>query len=265
MKYYYAEAQNKSAGPACLEEIQRLIEAGTLKKDPMVVAEGQTEWKRLSVTNTRPPAASTAVASGQNQAAQIAEQIIAASKNALEAFRVLATDPVGGMPRALDKLGSQRARGAGFAFGAGTVLCLVFLIYRVFSRSGLGTPTPFADLLKMLLVSAVPFASLLAVCAAINKLAKGGIAFGHDCFIAGASLLPTAFFALVAAILGLESTDILASLGVFSFCVTVLMLFSAFTRVYKLTERLASISVPAALLVTFWLSKALCTALLNHF
>ena len=48
MKYYYADAQNKTAGPVSLEELQALVKAGALKSDPMVVPEGGSEWKPLS-------------------------------------------------------------------------------------------------------------------------------------------------------------------------------------------------------------------------
>ena len=48
MKYYYADAQNKTAGPVSLEELQALVKAGALKSDPMVVPDGGTEWKPLS-------------------------------------------------------------------------------------------------------------------------------------------------------------------------------------------------------------------------
>jgi hypothetical protein len=48
MKFYYADAQNKTAGPVTLEELQVLIKTGALNSNLMVVPEGQSEWKPLS-------------------------------------------------------------------------------------------------------------------------------------------------------------------------------------------------------------------------
>jgi hypothetical protein len=55
MKLYYADSQNKTAGPVTQEELQVLIRAGVIKNDPMVVVEGGTEWKLLSTISPSAP------------------------------------------------------------------------------------------------------------------------------------------------------------------------------------------------------------------
>ena len=47
-KYYYADAENKTAGPVTEAELQVLIRDWVLKADPMVVPEGGSEWRPLS-------------------------------------------------------------------------------------------------------------------------------------------------------------------------------------------------------------------------
>jgi len=49
MKYYYADNQNNTAGPATSEEIRKFITDGMLGGDPMVVPINGGEWNRLSV------------------------------------------------------------------------------------------------------------------------------------------------------------------------------------------------------------------------
>jgi hypothetical protein len=264
MKFYYADQQNKTAGPVSQEELQRLIKEGIIKNDPMVVVEGRSDWKPLSSTNIQSsPAAGEMPAGSPPQVSQAAEKTAVACKDALEAFKLFVTDPVGGMPRAFEKLGTQRAVGAGLAFGGVSLVCLCFLIYKIFKIFGAGCT--FDDFFKMLMVSAVPFASLLVVCMAGNKMLKGEGMFGHDCFIAGASLLPGAFLALLTAILGIGNLEVIIALGVVSVCLMVLMLFSGFTRIYKIKESLATIAVPVTLLICCWLSKVIYVAMFNHF
>src|SRR5580704_14553797 len=63
MNYYYADNENQTAGPVSLEAIRALVKKGLLRRDPMVVPEGGTEWKPLSTyaettpAETTPPAA----------------------------------------------------------------------------------------------------------------------------------------------------------------------------------------------------------------
>jgi VIT1/CCC1 family predicted Fe2+/Mn2+ transporter len=100
---------------------------------------------------------------------------------------------------------------------------------------------------------------------ASKKLLKGEGTLGHDCFIAGACLLPGAFLALVTAILGEGNLEVIIALGVVFVCLMILMLFSGFTRIYKIKESLATSAVPMTLLVCCWISKVIYTAMFNHF
>jgi hypothetical protein len=259
MKYYYADELNKTAGPVTLEALKELIKEGKLNADPMVVIQGQTDWKLLSATSLQPPSPPT----GMTQATQAAEQAKAASKDALEVLKLIATDPVGSLPSAFEKLGSHRAMRAGFALGSVSVVCALFLVYRTIS--GLGAQAAFGDLFKILLVSVVPFASLLAVCIGIKKLFKGEGALGHDAFIAGTAQLPTTILLLATAILGMGNVEVLIVIGLFSLCLTVLMLFSGFVRIYKIKEQTATYAVPLAILVNVWLCKIIYSSMFSHF
>ena len=146
-------------------------------------------------------------------------------------------------------------------FGALFSLCLLFGIYRLLG--GWNTPSGFNGFIKILVVSVVPFISFFSACVLGRKAFQGEGNFGHDSFIAGASLLPFGFAALVAAILGLGNLEVIAGFTLFAFCLTILMLFAGLTRIYKISERSATIAVPLMLTASAWLSKIIYTAMLS--
>ena len=119
MKYYYAGPDNKTAGPVTLEDIEALIKGGNLKSDPMVVPEGSSDWKPLSVHTGKATAGGPPPPPplpGPDHAAIAAEKAMAASKDALGAFKTLAGNPVGGLAGAYEGLGPARALGVGIMF-----------------------------------------------------------------------------------------------------------------------------------------------------
>jgi hypothetical protein len=260
MRLYYADPKNQTAGPVTLEALQGLIKEGQLKNDPMVVIEGRTDWKLLSATNLEPKAPTP----GMAQATQAAEQAKAASKDAWEVLKIIATDPVAGLAPAFEKLGPPRAKGAGFAFGGVSALCGLFLLHKILTEMGLAVR--FGDFLKMVVVALVPFASLFAVCLCVKTVFRGKGDLAQDAYVAGTSQLPIAMLMLAAALLGFDNNnEVLVVIGLFALCLTALMLFAGFVRIYKLTEQLATLAVPVAVLVVIWASKMVFTSMFRHF
>jgi hypothetical protein len=49
--------------------------------------------------------------------------------------------------------------------------------------------------------------------------------------------------------------DIISFLGLFAVCLTILMLFAGLTRMYSMSERLATLAVPIMLVLTAWISR----------
>lgn len=49
MNYHYLDSNNQPAGPASLDAIRALAREGKIANDPMICAEGTSEWKLLSV------------------------------------------------------------------------------------------------------------------------------------------------------------------------------------------------------------------------
>lgn len=197
-----------------------------------------------------------------NPAAVAADKVKAASKDALQAFKLFASNPVGDLSVAFEILGQARALGVGIAFGAAFALCVLFGIYRLLGEWG--RPHGFSGFIKILVVAVVPFISLFGASVLGRKAFRGEGSFGHDSFIAGASLLPFGFVALLAGILGLGNIEVIAVFTLFAVCLTILMLFAGLTRICKLSERAASIAVPLMLIASAWLSKIIYTAMLKE-
>ncbi len=197
-----------------------------------------------------------------NATALAADKIKAASKDAFEAFKMFASDPVPGLSVAFESLGPARARGVGIAFGVLFALCVVFGAYRLLPEWG--RPHGFTRFIKILVLGVVPFISLLGAIVLGRKAFRGEGGFGHDSFIAGASLLPFGVVALLAGILGIGNIEVIAVFTLFAVCLTILMLFAGLTRIWKISERSATVAVPLMLIASAWLSKIIYAAMLKE-
>jgi hypothetical protein len=194
-------------------------------------------------------------------AAVAADKIKAASKDALQAFKMFASNPVAGLSVAFESLGQARALNVGIAFGVVFTLSVLFGVYRLLPEWG--RPHGFTGFIKILVVAIVPFVSLFGASVVARKTFRGDGGLGHDSFISGASLLPLGFVAVLAGILGLANIEVIAVFTLFAVCLTILMLFAGLTRICKFSERAATVAVPLVLLASAWLSKIIYTAMLK--
>ena len=193
-----------------------------------------------------------------------ADRVKTTSKEALEAFKIFATNPVGGLSVAYERLGDTRAFGVGITFAVVSIICCLvggYLLLPQFIRSELGG----GGIIKAVLVLAVPFASILAVGVAIRAIFHGQGKFGADSFLAGAVLLPLAALVLLAGILGIGNVEVIAIAGVFAICFSLFMVFAGYTSIYKISERLATICVPTMILISAWLMKIIYVAMLKQY
>ena len=192
-------------------------------------------------------------------APQVTAKVKEASRDATQAFKTFATNPVGGLPVAFESLGPARAMGVGIVFAVFSILCIfvgVYIALPTFAKPDIG------DSIKFIVFGAVPFLSLLAASAATRKV-FGGIGSIHgDCFIAGATLLPFGFLIFVSSILGLANLEIAALLVVFALCYGILMLYTGVTRISNVSESRAAFAVPVMIIVSFWLTKIIFGAML---
>ena len=192
-------------------------------------------------------------------APQVTAKVKEASRDATQAFKTFASNPVGGLPVAFHSLGPPRAMGVGIVFAVFSILCVfvgVYIALPTFSKPD------FADSLKIIFFGAVPFVSLLAAGAATRKVFGGQGSLHGDCFIAGAALLPIGALVLVSSVLGLANLEIAALLVVFALCYGILMLYTGVTRISLVSESRAAFAVPVMIIVCFWLTKIIFGAML---
>jgi hypothetical protein len=197
--------------------------------------------------------------------AAVADRVKATSRDALAAFRILAANPVGALPAACESLGPAALR-AGIGFGVVSVLSFLlggYLLLPPFMRHDLFDFLGFGGVMKCLLFAVVPFACALGGGVGVRKAFGGQGTPGSDAFIAGAALLPVSLAMLLAGLFGLDNAELIGVLTVFAGCTGVLMLFSGYTRIDKLTERAGSLAVPLVVLLTVWLAKALAGSVLT--
>jgi hypothetical protein len=180
-----------------------------------------------------------------------------ASKDAFAAFKTLAANPVGALPRACEGLGDAKAMRSGVAFGIVSLLCFVMAgpIFLQMRLSDVYEFLGFGGLMKLILFAAIPFIGTAFGSILARKVFGGQGSLGSDCFIAGASLLPASLCMLVSGILGVGNFEVIGILSVFASCLGILMLFTGYTRITKLSERAGSLVVPIVVLLTMWLAK----------
>ena len=198
---------------------------------------------------------------GAATAAVAGERMKAASADAFGAFKTFMGNPVGGLADAYHSLGAGKALGVGLTFGAVFAVCLLLSFYRVvpeFLR-----PTGVGGFFKLLVVAVIPFAAMFVATIAVRSVFRGEGNVGSDSFLAGASLLPFGFIALIATLLGAENWNIIQFLAIFGISVTILMLFAGLTRMYKISERMATLAVPIMLLLTAWISQTIYRMMLE--
>jgi hypothetical protein len=181
------------------------------------------------------------------------DRMKAASSDAFGAFKTFASDPVGGLSPAYDKLGAGKAMAVGITFGAVFALCIALALYRTLGQFLFHG---FGGFLKILLIAVVPFVALMLSSLGVRTIFRGEGEIGTDSYIAGASLLPFGIVAIIMALLGSSlNSNVIYFLGLLSISLTILMLLAGLTRIYKISERMATIAIPLMLIVTGWLSR----------
>lgn len=258
MKLYYADNQNKTAGPVSVEELRVLIRAGAVKNDPQVMAVGGTGWLPLSSLPLDGASSPVGTPAGGDPMGKV----MGASKNAVEGLKLFMVSPVAGLPTAFQTLGPRRAREAGFALGGMVAVCALFALHQILPTGGRQDATGY--FLKQALVSVGPFACLLGACAGVRTLFKSAATFEQDVFISGACLVPGAIFFLGVGIFRLDNMSLVGALGLLAIGLMVLMLFSAFTRIYKIGEQQATFLAPVVVLLNIWLCRILLESTLNY-
>jgi hypothetical protein len=203
--------------------------------------------------------------------AEIADKAKVASQDAMEALKLFATNPTGGLAPAFENLDRQRALGASLAFAVIFNLCVLFGFYRMIANArtslgilgyyGWGLLPQSPSIIKLLPLGFVPFVSIAAALALARLVFRGTGSWEGDAFTAGASLLPFGVFVLVSGLLGFGNVEVVAVLLLFAICYTILIIFTGCTRIAKISDAGAALAVPIILLASVYLSKVIFTSM----
>jgi hypothetical protein len=222
----------------------------------------------------QPSAAATGASAGPTaaaaQRAKIEAQFKAGSQDAMAAFMVLLKDPVGGLQKSFAMFDTARAQMVGGIFGGvyaiaatiGAVLLFNSIIGMIGAMMGggmgmgigggvpgFGVGVTFGIVIRMFFIYLIQAAALMVGCLAMRMIFKGEGNLASDIYIGGACLLPGAAGVLAGALLGYISFYLLILPYIFAGCYTILMLYSGATKINKLPDIKAALSVPIVLCI----------------
>jgi GYF domain 2 len=283
LDWHYLDGAGSQQGPVPTETLLTLLQKGTIKETTLVWRTGLPNWVELGS-----PQAGIILRQGGAGASAEALRSAGSVGAGLSALKGFLVDPVGGLPSLCHALGG------GGALALGILFCLLFDFCLVsgFVLAGLrfadylgpralttgaepqvrhianpGNPlvdffqadTPVRSklefLVKLFLIAFLPVVSLAAAIAIVRTITRGQGNIGFDVLISGSSLLPIGVLSPLAALLGPGNIEVILFLYVLILCLTILILNSAFTRIVKLSDQGTILAIPAALVLTLWLSK----------
>lgn len=192
---------------------------------------------------------------------QVGEKVKIRSKDALHAVKIVALNPVAGLPETFQSLEKRQAMEVGIVFAVAFEICVVIGLYLMLPRWA-GSPG-FGEVLKIVIVGCVPFLAIAGANAVARKVSRGQAGtLESDVFIAGVSVLPFGVASLLAGILGVRNLEVSAIVAVFALSYTILILYTGCTRISGISEARAVPAVPIIILIAGWLSKILFAAML---
>jgi hypothetical protein len=275
---YYYSREGQRFGPVPGEQLKQLAAAGQLQPDDLIWKEGMANWiqaarvkglfsaaalqppeitvapldpapvSNAAASSNPPPAASSPRQDEPSDAARVARQAkdaaVAASSDALKAFKILVKNPVGGLREAFETMGPTAALGVGIVFGVVFVLCVLLGVW--FMAGGIHGVSAF---FKELLLAVIPVAAAIGGYFAARSAFRGQGGIQADVFVAGASLLPAGAAILLVGILASQNIIIPSVILLFGFTTTTLMSYSGCTTVLRIPDAVATIVVPSIFII----------------
>lgn len=201
-------------------------------------------------------------------AEQLGAELKTRSQDAWRGIRIFVRSPVGGLPESFALFDEQRAIQVGVAFAviyevalfvAGLILTSKVQSFPLGGRLPSGEMTA-SQLFKIALVGLVPFISLVVAGTLARLVFRGTGRFAGDVYTAGAVLLPSAFLAVMGALLGVANVEVILVLGLFALTYSILMLYAGCSRIVGIPETGAAPAVPLILLASVWITKIIIAA-----
>lgn len=201
---------------------------------------------------------------GKTRAEEIGTQAYSkareATGHAIDAIKILLTDPMGGQGKALAVLGEPKAFSSGIVFLIIFIICEYMLISPLIELLTQGT----GGSLNIIIFCSIPAIALLATTFTAAKLFGRDSTLKASVFTSGVVLLPTAVVCLVARFVGAGNIELIILSMAFAQCMIILLLNAGLMDVHKFTTRMAFIGTPLVILMTLYISKVLFVSLFSH-
>jgi hypothetical protein len=195
---------------------------------------------------------------------EIKDTIKESAHYALSSLKQMAANPVGNLQNTFESLEKQKAIGVGIVFAVVFNLLFSLGLYFAFRKlvGDFMSYVPAGTYFKLILAGFVPFVGIAASSALLRQIfhSRGGLE--SDVFISGVALLPSGICILLSGLVGVMNVEVIAILSAFALSYTILVLFTGFTRILKISDANAAIVVPATLLASAWMSKIIVAAML---
>lgn len=211
-----------------------------------------------------PPQTGAGQAYNRAAAADVADRAKVASQDAWQAIKLFAVNPTGGLAPAYQNLDKQRVWGAVIAFaiinGLSNVIFLRGLESLLQKYAGFLGPVVLREspgVIQAFIGGVLGVFIFAGVIALVRLLFRGEGSFDGDCFIAGSTYLPGSLAAALSVLLGIGNVEIIIALWTFTVCYSVLILFTGYTRIAKISDGAAAVAVPLVFLVLLYALKIL--------
>jgi hypothetical protein len=262
MNYYYLDEQSREIGPVSLENLKAFRAAGVTNDQTLVRPESGGPWAACvtvtGIVETSDPG---------NLKGEAAKVISTALSDAKSALSLLATNPVGGLAPAYQKLGPKRAASVGILFMIIYAAVGAFLMNHLIGTmtsmnyGGVNVDVDSAKLTKLLFVAAASAAAWFSALALVRLMNQRGGQWEGDAFIAGAVSLLWAMAIMLTSLFGWKNFEVCGVLALTTICITVLQIFAGLTRISGLSEPRATLAVPVVLICEVWITKIIFTTI----
>ena len=250
-EWYYVQ-DNQQRGPVETSELQQLVAMGELKPTDTVWKKGFSGWV---AANTVPGLVADEPSSSTKS--NVAPSAISSESRgtsgtvfaqAWMTIRSMFIDPINGVAESHAQIGEQAVRLPGLILmGAYFVLVFFGWLLLTFMIESEHRPNAGMVILKILLLGTLPVGCTILTSLVARSLARSDHAFDSDCFVAGATSVATGVtLFLGCAIFFLAKNQleaIYAPLVAIHSAYATLVLFGAFTRIYRLPEKNAAVAV----------------------
>jgi len=268
VKEWYVGREGQQYGPLDISQIVAGVQSGQIRPTDLCWKNGMASWVAVEsipeiARLMRRGQTAEMIQEGMKEGVKKAKE---ATYTAFGAFKLFALNPMAGLPAAYQAVGKAGALSAGIVFlVAYELVWLLYMLGGLHSLRSLGAGgggVSVADLFRMIIVLAVPFAAVSLSLMAVRMIARSLETFHADVFVGGTVVLVFGVLGLIPLVFGGLNVEIILAAMVFGLCYTVLLLFSAVSRIYLISEAKAVWCVPVILLVAAWLSSILSRALI---